>query len=207
MVTTRSAAGISAESTLSKVVLPDPVPPLTSRFRLPRTAGRSRSAPSGRSDPAATMAARSGTAGVKRRMATTGPSTEAGGIMAWRREPSGRRAATAGEARSRRRPSGAMARSTAATTAAASGKRTAARSSRPARSTQTSSGALTRTSLTAGSASSASSGPRPARASTACAATARRRGGLLGGEPAGGGQEVGPAQWHRRVHQTIHHPL
>ena len=42
----------------------------------------------------------------KRRMVTHGPSTASGGITACRREPSGSRASTIGDARSSRRPSG-----------------------------------------------------------------------------------------------------
>ena len=66
-----------------------------------------------------------------RRTATTGPSTAAGGITAWRRDPSGSRASTAGEARSRRSPSGAITRSTAATTASGPEKVTPLRDSDP----------------------------------------------------------------------------
>ena len=53
----------------------------------------------------------------KRRMVTHGPSIASGGITAWRREPSGRRASTIGDARSRRRPSGPTTRSTSRTIA------------------------------------------------------------------------------------------
>ena len=60
----------------------------------------------------------SGTARApNRRMVTHGPSMASGGMTAWRREPSGSRASTIGDARSRRRPSGPTTRSTSRTIA------------------------------------------------------------------------------------------
>ena len=99
-------------------------------------------------------------------MATIGPSTAAGGITACSLDPSGSLASRAGLARSMRRPRGATTRSTAATIAAASGKLAVDRSSRPDRSSHTSFGPFTSTSVTFGSRSNRSIGPRPVRAST-----------------------------------------
>jgi hypothetical protein len=102
---------------------------------------------------------------AKVRMVTTGPSGASGGSTAWNRSPPGRRASTQGRDSSTRSPRGATTRCTSAATAAAEANRTAARSMLPPRSTQTSVGPLTRTSVTAGSASSGASGPSPVSSS------------------------------------------
>lgn len=166
-VTVRSDRSISFDRTLSSVVFPAPVPPATSRFIRSETDTRSSSAPSSVMPPTSTSASRSVTASEKRRTATIGPSTDAGGITAWSREPSGSRASTAGLARSIRSPRGAITRSTAAITARSSANATSVRSREPRRSIHTSDGPFTRTSVTSGSRSSRSIGPRPASASTA----------------------------------------
>ena len=130
MVTMRSPLGIAAESALRSVVLPALVPPATSTFQ-PASTTHSRNAAACGPRPNAS----SGTARApKRRIVTHGPSTASGGITAWRREPSGRRASTMGEARSSRRPSGATTLSTRRTIAAAS-RLSATGSSCPFRST------------------------------------------------------------------------
>ena len=71
----------------------------------------------------------------KRRMVTHGPSIASGGITACRREPSARRASTIGDARSRRRPSGATTRSTSRTMRSSRRARARPARSRPSRST------------------------------------------------------------------------
>jgi site-specific DNA recombinase len=101
----------------------------------------------------------------KVRMVTSGPSGAIGGSTAWKRWPPGSRASTQGRASSTRRPSGATTRCTSAASAAVEGSLTEVSSSRPCRSTQTSSGPLTSTSVMAGSASNGASGPRPVSSS------------------------------------------
>jgi DNA invertase Pin-like site-specific DNA recombinase len=103
---------------------------------------------------------------AKVRMVTTGPSGASGGSTAWKRSPPGRRASTQGLASSTRRPSGAITRWTSVASASAEGSRTGRRCRRPSRSTQTSAGPLTSTSVTPGSASRGASGPRPVSSST-----------------------------------------
>ena len=89
-----------------------------------------------------------------------------GGMTALTRDPSGRRASTIGLASSTRRPSGARMRSITCRRWASSWKRASTGAMRPARSTNTRSGPQTITSVTAGSRSSGSSGPRPSASST-----------------------------------------
>ncbi len=98
-----------------------------------------------------------------------GPRNARGGIIALTREPSLSRASTSGELSSTRRPSGVTIRSIAPITARSLVKLAPVSSSLPLRSTQISLAALTITSLTVGSRSSASSGPNPtASSSTNC---------------------------------------
>ncbi len=95
-----------------------------------------------------------------------GPESDSGGITTFTREPSASRASQSGDASSTRRPSGARIRSIACISSASESKRTPVRSSRPRRSTYTSSGPFTITSSTAGSDSSGSSGPSPVASSS-----------------------------------------
>jgi site-specific DNA recombinase len=96
---------------------------------------------------------------------TSGPSGAIGGNTAWNRWPPGSRASTHGRASSMRRPSGATTRCTRVARAAAEASRTAVSSRRPCRSTHTSCGPFTSTSVTVGSESSGASGPRPVSSS------------------------------------------
>ena len=104
MVTMRSSLGTKAESAFSMVVLPVPVPPLMRTLSLAFTQAARKARHSASSEPIATRSrARSGAA-PKRRMERTGPSMASGGMMAFTREPSGRRASTIGDVSSTRRP-------------------------------------------------------------------------------------------------------
>ena len=102
------------------------------------------------------------------RMVMLGPRIASGGMMAFTREPSLRRASTIGELSSIRRPSGVTMRSIAPLTARSLVKDTSVRSRRPRRSIQISSKRLTITSVTESSCSSTSSGPRPIASSSSC---------------------------------------
>ena len=68
-------------------------------------------------------------------MVRAAPSTASGGMMAFTREPSGRRASTMGEASSMRRPTLAVMRSITRRSASSEGKRARVRCRRPSRST------------------------------------------------------------------------
>ncbi len=130
----------------------------------------------GSSAPRSTRSASQSGWRAKVRMVTTGPSGASGGSTAWKRSPPGRRASTQGLASSTRRPSGAITRWTSAAKASAEGSRTERRCRRPSRSTQTSAGPLTSTSVTPGSASSGASGPRPVSSSTIARTVAAKLG-------------------------------
>src|SRR3989440_12482274 len=106
MVTTRSPAGIAADSELSRVVLPALVPPEISRFQPAATVQR-RNAPGA---PAAPKASRSTGRARKRRMVTHGPSSASGGVSAGRGDPSARRAAAPRGAPPRGSPRGGTTR-------------------------------------------------------------------------------------------------
>ena len=166
MVTIRSSPGIAPESAFSVVVLPEPVPPLTSTDARAATQSASSSASSAGSVPPATSSRSEKPCRRKRRTVRHGPDSDSGGITTFTREPSASRASHSGDASSTLRPSGARIRSTACISSASEPKRTPVRSSRPRRSTYTASGPFTITSSTAGSDSSGSSGPSPVASSS-----------------------------------------
>jgi hypothetical protein len=130
----RSRSSIAVDSTLRSVVFPLPVPPAMTRFLRARTARVRNSAISGAIEPRATRSAIVIVLAVNLRMVTHGPRLASGGMIAFTREPSGRRASTSGEDSSMRRPSGLTMRSSAARTASSSVKRSAVSSIRPLRS-------------------------------------------------------------------------
>jgi hypothetical protein len=150
---------------MSRVVLPVPVAPDTAMAIPAATIASSSLAVAMSRAPCSIRSRSSRRRLAKVRMVTTGPSGASGGSTAWKRSPPGRRASTQGRDSSTRSPSGATTRCTRAATAAAEAKRTGARSMVPPRSTQTSAGPLTRTSVTVGSASSGASGPSPVSSS------------------------------------------
>ena len=82
MVTMRSSVGISQESALSSVVLPDPVPPATARSWRRETAHDSRRAYHSGSDPMSTSSRRVVILSENLRMVSTGPSMAMGGMTA-----------------------------------------------------------------------------------------------------------------------------
>ena len=100
------------ESTLSRVVLPEPVPPQTTMFRRAADAGASRSRRSAAvSEPKPIRSSHGQRVSRELSDGEDRPLTASGGMIAFTREPSGRRASTIGLASSQRRPSGATMRS------------------------------------------------------------------------------------------------
>ena len=100
------------------------------------------------------------------RMVSAGPRSERGGMIAWTREPSGSRASAQGDDSSTRRPKGPTMRSIRCRTdSSPSNSPSGALSIRPSRSTYTSSGPFTMTSVTLGSFSRNSMDPNPTTSS------------------------------------------
>ena len=110
-VTMRSSLGRKDDSTLSVVVLPEPVPPETKMFSRACTQARRNSNISGVAVPKRTRSSVVNGDAANLRTVSTGPTRLIGGMTALTREPSGRRASTIGLDSSIRRPSGAMMRS------------------------------------------------------------------------------------------------
>ena len=102
---------MNEDRTFRDVVLPEPVPPETKMFRRASMHARRKSNISGVAVP---NRIRSSTVyGVCENLRTvmTGPISDSGAMIAFTREPSGRRASTRGLVSSMRRPSGVMIRS------------------------------------------------------------------------------------------------
>ena len=161
IVTIRSVSGIPSESTLSRVVFPEPVPP---EIRMFSRAWMQRSRNSSVSVVAVPRRIRSWKPSRFRanfRIVTSGPVSESGGMIALIRLPSGSRASTMAELSSTRRPTWATILLRIRRRCESSWKRTEVCISLPWRSTQTSYGPLTMISETVSSASSRSSGPWP----------------------------------------------
>ena len=137
MVTIRSRVEMYDDSAFISVVFPAPLPPDTMTLRRPRTHARRNWSASGVMDE--WRRSSSGESGSRRNLRTvrTGPTSESGGMTAFTRDPSGRRASTMGDASSQRRPSGAMIRWMTRMTWSVSAKVTSVRYSLPSRSIQT----------------------------------------------------------------------
>ena len=104
IVRMRSSSGRNDDSTFSVVVFPAPVPPETRMFRRPRTqASRSSTVCLVRVPNEIRSSAPYGSA-ENFRMVRQAPSIASGGMTAFTREPSGRRASTYGDVSSTRRP-------------------------------------------------------------------------------------------------------
>ena len=104
MVMMRSSTGMLADMTLSKVVLPLPVPPETSTFNRARTRPLINSAMPAVSAPMRIKSCTVKGTTAKRRIDNKAPSMAKGAITALTREPSGNRASTMGLISSTRRP-------------------------------------------------------------------------------------------------------
>ena len=123
MVTMRSCSGMKAESALSIVVFPEPVPPEMTRLTLETTAARRKPAAASLRLPMRIRSSMPKRSVWNLRIVITGRPTAIGESTMLTREPSGRRASTIGEDSSRRRPTGATMRSAMRRTWAASRKR------------------------------------------------------------------------------------
>ena len=95
---------------LSIVVLPEPVPPETKMLRRAFTQASRNSNISGVAVPKRTRSSTVYGVAANFRMVMTGPMSDSGGMIAFTREPSARRASTIGLDSSTRRPIGAMMR-------------------------------------------------------------------------------------------------
>ncbi len=104
MVTMRSSSGMNEEMTLSRVVLPEPVPPEMTMLRRPRTQALMKSRTAGVNVPKAMRSASLNGSLENLRIVSMAPSSAMGAMTALTREPSGRRASTSGLASSTRRP-------------------------------------------------------------------------------------------------------
>ncbi len=134
MVMMRSPSGMKFDSTLSSVVLPEPVPPEIRMFLRCSTQMRMNAAICGLIAPKASRSASVSTLRPNLRMLSAGPLMASGGMMALTREPSLRRASTIGEDSSMRRPIGVTMRSMTPSTARSLVKLPGWRSRRPRRS-------------------------------------------------------------------------
>ena len=103
-VTMRSSFGMNDESTLRRVVLPVPVPPDTTMLSRPSMQARRKRTLRSSSVPNRTRSLAMNGSRANFRMVRNGPSIASGGMTAFTREPSGRRASTIGDDSSMRRP-------------------------------------------------------------------------------------------------------
>src|SRR4026209_1240598 len=110
MVTIRSSFGMNDDRTFSVVVLPEPVPPETKRFKRASTQARRKSNMSEVAVPNRIRSSVVNGDAENFRIVITGPTSDRGGMMSLTREPSVRRASTIGLDSSTRRPIGAMIR-------------------------------------------------------------------------------------------------
>ena len=111
MVTMRSSLGMNDESTLSMVVLPEPVPPDTKTLRRASTRMRRKSNISGVDVPKRIRSSVVSGDAANLRMVSTGPTSDNGGMMALTRLPSTSQASTIGLDSSTAPASGEMMRS------------------------------------------------------------------------------------------------
>ncbi len=135
IVMMRSSSGMNDESTLSSVVLPEPVPPEMTMFARAFTAAPRNVAICSVSEPSPIRSL--GPEQLLRELADrdAGPRSASGGMIALTREPSLRRASTIGTFSSMRRPSGATMRSMTPRSCSSLRKRASLSSRRPFRST------------------------------------------------------------------------
>ena len=172
-MTRRWCGGIRPSSEDSTVVLPEPVPPLTRKASRAAIIARRTSAPASSMVPRSTRSSRLNADRCGMRSEMSVPPTEIGGMTQCRRAPFGSRASTNGAASSRRRPAVAASRWARRRTSDSVPSTTSV-SSRPCpRSTHTSQGPLTMTSVVPGTWMSGSSGPAPTRSCRRVRASSR----------------------------------
>ena len=126
--------GMNDERTLRVVVLPEPVPPDTNRLRRASMHAFMKSNISGVAVPKRIRSSTVYGFFENLRTVITGPTSDSGSMIAFTREPSGRRASTRGLVSSIRRPIGAMIRSMTRSTCSSFRKTLSIRSILPARS-------------------------------------------------------------------------
>ena len=134
-VTILSSAGMKLDRMLSRVVLPDDVPPETRMLSRLRTAIRRNSIISGLALPIVSRSAGRSLSRENLRMVMQGPSRANGGSTTLTREPSRSLASTIGELSSTRRPTVLTMRSITCRSWAALSKTIGLKLTRPARST------------------------------------------------------------------------
>ncbi len=100
----RSSSGMNADIAFSVVVLPVPVPPETRMFSFPFTHDARNCAARGEIVPKVIRSFIVYGSRENFRIVSVGPLSASGGMIAFTREPSGRRASTIGDASSTRRP-------------------------------------------------------------------------------------------------------
>ena len=161
IVMIRSARSTNEDSTLSRVVLPDPVPPLTTMLLRPSTRSRRKDTASAVTVALSTRSSAPNAWRRNRLIVSSGPSRLSGGITQFTRDPSGKRASASGAASSTRRPSGLRMRSIRCISSSSEPNDTSVSTMRPRRSTCTTPRPLTMISSTSGSSISGSSGPEP----------------------------------------------
>ena len=135
MVTMRSSTGMKLEHTLSSVVLPVPVPPLTRMLARARTQAWRKAAPSCVIVPKPIRSLTWYGSLLNFRMVRIGPSSATGAMAALTREPSRRRASHSGERESMRRPTDDTMVSMTRSRCSSLSKRTSVRRILPLRST------------------------------------------------------------------------
>ena len=100
----RSSPGTKADIAFSVVVLPLPVPPVMSTFSFPRTQAARKCAALLEIDPKLIRSSIVYGSRENLRIVSVGPRRASGGMIAFTRLPSGRRASTIGDDSSTRRP-------------------------------------------------------------------------------------------------------
>ena len=151
------------EQTLSRVVLPAPVPPEMTMFARARTQAWVKDAPSWVMVPKPIRSETWYGSLENFRIVSSGPSSAIGGIAALTREPSRRRASQRGVRASIRRPTDETMVSMTRSRWASSSNRMSVSRILPLRSTYTISGPLTMISVRLSSSTSGRSGPRASR--------------------------------------------
>ena len=135
MVATRSSAGMKADRAFMRVVFPDPVPPETTMFTRARVQAERKSTISWVIAFFSTRSLNCRGVLLDRRIERSVPSSARGGITAFTRDPSGRRASQRGEVSSIRLPTRDTIRRTISMRCFSSWKTTSERVNRPRRST------------------------------------------------------------------------
>ena len=135
MVMMRSRSGMNDDSTFRSVVLPVPVPPEMRTFSLPSTQASRNAAAWWDRLPNDTRSSIVSGSRENLRIVSDGPVIASGGMIAFTREPSGRRASTIGLDSSIRRPVWATMRSITWSRWRSEPKRTSVSSISPRRST------------------------------------------------------------------------